>query len=101
MAVAIYKLRSGAEIEVESSVAQPHSSGVDQASALDRVTTGAWTEAMAKIAELADQAVASLSAATKDCREVAVEFGVKLGGKTGVVLVEGHASANLKVTLKW
>ena len=101
MPTTTYKLPSGAEIEVQSSAAPPLRSGVDQASALDVVTAGAWSTAMEKVAELADQAVVALGAATKSCKEVAVEFGVSIGGKTGVVLVEGTVSANLKVTLKW
>jgi hypothetical protein len=32
---------------------------------------------------------------------VSVEFGVSISGKTGIILVEGTAAANLKVTLKW
>jgi len=99
MAIITYKLPSGAEIEVQSIAAPPQ--GVDQASALDKMTTGAWNEATARVAELADQAIAKLEAVTKSCKEVAVEFGVSIGGKTGVILVEGTVNANLKVTLKW
>ena len=84
MAGAVYKLRSGAEIEVESSAAQPQSSGVDEASALGRLTAGAWNEAMAKVAEIAEQAGTSLRAAAKDCREVAVEFSVSAIHRFGV-----------------
>jgi hypothetical protein len=100
MATTTYKLPSGAEIEIESSPPPP-SAGAAQASALDRATTGAWTEAMGKVSELAEQAVAQIGKATKSCKEVAVEFGVKIGGKTGIILVEGTVEANLKVTLKW
>jgi hypothetical protein len=100
MAVITYKLPSGAEIEVQSTAVPPRT-GVDQASALDKATAGAWNEAMARVAELADQAIAKLEAVTKSCKEVAVEFGVGIGGKTGVILVEGTVNANLKVTLKW
>jgi hypothetical protein len=32
---------------------------------------------------------------------VSVEFGVNITGKTGIVLVEGTAAANLKVTVSW
>lgn len=101
MPIAVYKLSSGAEIEVQSAIAPAPRSGVDQASALDKATAGAWDEAMTKIAELADQAVAKLGAVTKGCKEASVEFGVSIGGKTGIVLVEGTVNANLKVTLKW
>ena len=101
MAITTYKLPSGAEIEVQSSAAPPARQGVDQASALDKATAGAWNEAMTRVAELADQAVVKLAAATQSCKEVAVEFGVSIGGKTGIILVEGTVNANLKVTLKW
>ncbi len=30
-----------------------------------------------------------------------VEFGVKLGGETGVILAKGTAEVNLKVTMTW
>jgi hypothetical protein len=30
-----------------------------------------------------------------------VEFGVKLGGETGVILAKGTAEVNLKVTMSW
>jgi hypothetical protein len=30
-----------------------------------------------------------------------VEFGVKLGGETGIILAKGTAEVNLKITLKW
>ena len=89
MALTTYKLSSGAEIEVEARTPPPRR-GVDQASALGRMTAAAWDEAMARVAELADQAVAKLAAATKGCKEAAVEFGVSIGGKTGIILVALH-----------
>jgi hypothetical protein len=30
-----------------------------------------------------------------------VEFGVKLGGETGIILAKGTAEVNLKVTMIW
>ena len=30
-----------------------------------------------------------------------VEFGVKLGGETGIILAKGTAEVNLKVTMTW
>jgi hypothetical protein len=62
MAITTYKLPSGAEIEVQSTLAPPARQGVDQASALDKMTAGAWNEAMERVAELADQAIAKLEA---------------------------------------
>jgi hypothetical protein len=100
MTIITYKPPSGAEIEVQSSVA-PARQGVDQASALDKLTAEAWNEAMARVAELAENAIEKFTAVTKGCKEAAVEFGVSIGGKTGIILVEGTVNANLKVTLKW
>lgn len=42
-----------------------------------------------------------LRKATASAKEVSVEFGVNISGKTGTVLVEGTVAANLKVVLKW
>lgn len=33
--------------------------------------------------------------------EVTVEFGIKLGGETGVMLAKGTAEVNFKVSLSW
>lgn len=30
-----------------------------------------------------------------------VEFGVKLGGETGIILAKGTAEVNLKITMTW
>jgi hypothetical protein len=30
-----------------------------------------------------------------------VEFGVKLGGETGIILAKGTAEVNLKITMRW
>jgi hypothetical protein len=30
-----------------------------------------------------------------------VEFGVKLGGETGIILAKGTAEVNLKITMGW
>ena len=45
--------------------------------------------------------VEQLRKATASAKEVSVEFGVNISGKTGIVLVEGTVAANLKVVLKW
>lgn len=33
--------------------------------------------------------------------EFAVEFGIKLGGETGIILAKGTTEVNLKVTMTW
>jgi len=30
-----------------------------------------------------------------------VEFGVKLGGETGIIVAKGTVEANLKITMTW
>jgi hypothetical protein len=95
-------LPSGALVSVESTRAPIASrAGVIEATgAGDKVAT-AWSEGINMVAELAEQAVEKLRNATASAKEVAVEFGVNISGKTGIVLVEGTVAANLKVTLKW
>jgi hypothetical protein len=96
-----FVLPSGAEIDVETSHPPIATPGVVEASPLDKVTGQDWGGAMERVAELANEAVAKLRDKIQPCKEVAVEFGVAIGGKTGVILVEGTVNANLKVTLKW
>jgi Trypsin-co-occurring domain 1 len=33
--------------------------------------------------------------------EMTVEFGVKMGGETGVIIAKGTAEVNVKVTMSW
>jgi hypothetical protein len=40
-----------------------------------------------------------LAAASPDA--FSVEFGVKLGGETGIILAKGTAEVNLKITMSW
>src|SRR5262245_14814511 len=97
-----FTLPSGAVVSVESSRASvPSRGGVTEATgAADKVSV-AWSDGMNMVAELAEQAVEQLRRATASAKEVSVEFGVNISGKTGIVLVEGTVAANLKVVLKW
>ena len=97
-----FALPSGAVVTVESSrAAGPTRGGISEASgAADKVAT-AWSDGIRIVAEMAEQAMAQLRPATAAAKEVAVEFGVNISGKTGIVLVEGTVAANLKVTVKW
>lgn len=102
MAYTTFTLPSGAVVSVESTRAPtPSRGGVTEASgAADKAAT-AWAEGIRMVAEVAEQAVEQLRKATASAKEVSVEFGVNISGKTGIVLVEGTAAANLKVVLKW
>jgi inner membrane protein involved in colicin E2 resistance len=53
------------------------------------------------VREVAAGVMAQLKEATEQAERVTVEFGVNISGKTSVVLVEGSATANLKVTVSW
>ncbi|MEU7906851.1 CU044_2847 family protein [Actinoplanes sp. NPDC049118] len=33
--------------------------------------------------------------------EIALEFGLKIGGEHGIILTKGTAEANIKLTVKW
>src|SRR5207244_1224751 len=96
-----FTLPSGAVVTVESTRAPPARGGVAEASALDDQTTRAWSQGMEMVAEVAGQALDQLRKATASAKEVSVEFGVNISGKTGIILVEGTAGANLKVNIKW
>jgi hypothetical protein len=94
-----FKLPSGAVVHVQSSL-QPPQSGVVQASGAEKMRE-AWADGMAMVRELAAGVVGQLQEATKQAEQVSVEFGVNISGKTGIILVEGSAAANLKVTITW
>ena len=97
-----FSLPSGSVVVVESSrAAPPPGRGVTEASAAEDKMTTAWSDGLRMIAELAEQTVDQLKKATAAAKEVSVEFGVNISGKTGIVIVEGTVAANLKVTLKW
>jgi hypothetical protein len=97
-----FTLPSGAVVSVESSRAPMSTRGgvTEATGAADRVAV-AWSDGINMVAELAEQAVEQLRKATAAAKEVSVEFGVNISGKTGIVLVEGSVAANMKVVLKW
>ena len=103
MATTTFKLPSGGSVAVVSSqaVVPVAPGGVVEASAVGDRAEALWDEALKTVAEMCEVAVAQMRGATKDCKEVAVEFGVEIGGKASVWVVEGTGKANLKVTLKW
>jgi len=97
-----FTLPSGAVVSVESSRAPtPTRGGVTEATGAAGKVAAAWSDGMNMVAEMAEQAVEQLRKVTTSAKEVSVEFGVNISGKTGIVLVEGTVAANLKVVLKW
>ena len=102
MAYTTFKLPSGATLSVESKrTAVQAQAGVVEASGVSDKLGGAWSDGMALVAEIAGEAVQQLRKATESAKEVSVEFGVSISGKTGIILVEGTTEANLKVVIKW
>lgn len=93
-----FKLPSGV-VHVQSTL-QPPAGGVEQASGVDKARE-VWEDGMALVRELAGGVIGQLREATRQAEEVTVEFGVNISGRTGIVLVEGEAAANLKVTITW
>lgn len=96
-----FKLPSGAIVHVQSSLQPPKPRGVEQASGAGDKAREAWAEGMTLVREMAEGVIAQLKEATKQAEEVSVEFGVNISGKTGIILVEGEAAANLKVIVTW
>lgn len=60
-----------------------------------------WTvyQALDRLAPMLTAIHDKLSAAGP--QSVEVEFGVKLGGETGVILAKGTAEVNFKITMTW
>ena len=56
-------------------------------------------DALAKLKPALQKVVHLLSELTPD--ETVVEFGLKVGGETGIVIAKGTAEVNLKVTMRW
>ena len=97
-----FTLPSGAVVSVQSSHAAPAArGGVREATGASEKAAIAWSDGIRMVAELAEQAVVQLKKATASAKEVSVEFGVNISGKSGIILVEGSVAANLKVVLKW
>jgi hypothetical protein len=89
---------------VQSSLQPPPAvirEGVEPASGLQDKARETWEEGLDLVRELAEGVVSKLQAVTAAAEEVAVEFGVNISGKSGIILVEGNVAANLKVTVKW
>ena len=100
MGATTFTLPSGAKVTVESRRAAAAEPGPREASGVDRVA-GTWADGVKLVAELAGQTVDQLREATRAAKETTVEFGVSIGGKSSIFVVEGSVEANLKVTLKW
>jgi hypothetical protein len=98
-----FTLPSGAMVSVESTREPPPAvrGGPAEASAIDDKVSRAWSDGMRMVAELAEQALDQLRKATASAKEVSVEFGVNISGRSGIILVEGTVGANLKVNIKW
>jgi len=93
---AVYDVGAGHQIEVEVSAGEGE--GARKIARTDQAVLQ-FAAAMEKVKAVADAAVASLSKAAPE--EIEVSFGVKLGGKTGLIIAEGSAEANIGVTLKF
>lgn len=98
MTDASFRLPSGEIVHVESTHRTP--AGFGEVSGVSKARE-TWIEGIELVSELAGVVVDQLKEKTAAAKEVGVEFGVSFSGKTGIVLVEGTAAANLKVTIKW
>jgi hypothetical protein len=94
-------LPSGAILRIESSRTPIRAPKVVEATGAADRAADTWEAGLRMVAEMAEQAVTQLREATASAKEVSVEFGINISGKTGIILVEGTVAANLKVTLKW
>ena len=86
---------------MQSSLPPPGQGGIAEASGAADKAREAWTDGLELVREVAEGVMAQLKEATRQAERVSVEFGVNITGKTGIILVEGTAAANLKVTVSW
>ena len=101
MSFTTVSLSSGATIEVQTTNPLLKRGPVTEASPLDKLSMDDLKEAMERAGVLANEALGTLREKLPPCKEASVEFGISLGGKTGVILVEGTVNANFKLTIKW
>ena len=99
-----FRLPSGAAVHVLSTLAPPAATarnGTAIASGVGERARETWEDGLELVRELAHGIVGRLQDATASAKDVTVEFGVNISGKSGVILVEGTVAANLKVTIRW
>lgn len=83
--------------------AEPISSEIDDAISKDDdgvIEGGKFQTAIKGIKPVADSVLEVLKQ-LKDPSEIALEMGIKLGAKAGVVLASADSEATMKVTIKW
>jgi hypothetical protein len=62
---------------------------------------GSLAEAFDKLEPAIGMIVSRLRSATRRPDEISVDFGLKLGGETGLIFAKGTAEANLTVSVTW
>src|SRR5262249_1632749 len=93
-----FTLPSGGFVQVESTRTGPAEPGpLDASIGPDR----AWRDGAALVAEVGAEALQARRPAFAGADEVSVEFGANISGRSAVILLEGSAAANLKVSVKW
>jgi hypothetical protein len=68
---------------------------------LARVTSYSLSSALSNVVPTIDTIVSRVRESRLAPDEVALEFGIKIGGEHGVILTKGTAEANIKLTVKW
>lgn len=93
--------KSEAVVQVQSTLDPPKKGGIAEASGAGDRARETWEEGLVLVREMASGVMSQLKEATAEAESVTVEFGVNISSKVGVVMVEGEACANLKVTMTW
>jgi hypothetical protein len=95
-----YNLEEGGQIVVEVDLPQ---AGIQRVAREDEIVKASQTfdATIAQVRPAAEKIIAVLRGIVDPPDEMAVEFGIKLGAKTGVVVASADLEANYKVTLSW
>jgi hypothetical protein len=103
MSIQKIRLASGREVFVEVSE-EAADAGLEPVSRGERAAEHAviaFGHAMVAIEEVAEEIHATLARMVTKPRQVSVELGVKFTVSGGVIIAQGGAEANLKLTLGW
>ncbi len=97
------------EVELEGEetilveIEETEETGITRATGGSRTGTAKvpFEQAIGKIQLVAKKLIGTLGDLAQRPDQIAVEFGFKLGGKTGVIIASTQTEANFKVRLTW
>lgn len=96
------RLRDGEFVEIETSAPLGMGTRLEPAAQghIEALVVS-FDQAIQRIRTLSGMLFDGLADLPKSPDALAIELGIKFGGKVGVIVTEGMAEANLKLTISW